>query len=146
MTAWATIRRFGSALALLVSAVVLTAGAADSPAKPTPPSRPAKPTAPQLREIAEKAEKAGDWEAAFSAYCHLFVTDRATPELREKLNASLRRVQQVRRHRDPNFQQFASGMQLGSGLDLFAEVIHQVPSIYVEREKGDTAEPVELRD
>ena len=39
-----------------------------------------------------KAEQAGDWEAAFDAYCHLFILERPTPELREKLNAALRRV------------------------------------------------------
>jgi carboxyl-terminal processing protease len=133
MTVWATIRRLGLALALLASAFVPAAFAADSTAKSTPR---AKPTASELRESAEKAEKAGDWEAAFSAYCHLFVADRATPELREKLNASLRRVQQLRRHRDPGFQQFSSGMSIGSGLDLFAEVIQKVPAVFVEREKA----------
>ena len=65
------------------------------------------------RESAEKAEKAGDWEAAFNAYCHLFVADRSSPDLREKLNAALRRVQQLRRHSAQSFQKFAGGMQLG---------------------------------
>jgi C-terminal peptidase prc len=134
MTAWATIRRPGLvAAALLLSAVVSPASAADPPAGPTPP-RPAKPA--QLREIAEKAEKAGDWEAAFSAYCHLYVADRGTPEAREKLNVALRRVQQVRRHRDPNFQQFAAGMSAGAGLDLFAEVVRKVPGTFADREKA----------
>lgn len=129
MTAWATIRRFGMTLALLVSAFSFDVIA--EPTKPTP-----KPAPAQLREVAEKAEKAGDWEAAFNAYCHLFVAERASPELREKLNSTLRRVQQIRRHRDPNFQQFAAGMQVGSGLDLFAEVIQKVPGVYAERERA----------
>jgi C-terminal peptidase prc len=98
--------------------------------------KPAKPTAPQLREIADKAERAGDWEAAFNAYCHLFVLDRSTPELRDKLNTSLRYVQQLRRHRDPAFQQFATGMPLDSGLDLFAEVIQKIPTVYADRDKA----------
>lgn len=139
MTAWATIRRFGATFALLLSAFSFVASAADPPTgkpAPTVPPRPAKLTPAQLREAAEKAEKAGDWEAAFNAYCHLFVADRATPELREKLNSTLRRVQQIRRHRDPNFQQFASGMPVGSGLDLFAEVVREVPKVYAERDKA----------
>lgn len=138
MTAWATIRRFAVAVALLMGVIVLPSRAADPGSKPPPPTavRPAKPSPDQLREAAEKAEKAGDWEAAFGAYCHLFVTDRASPDLREKLNAALRRVQQIRRHRDPGFQQFVSGMQLGGGLDLFAEVVQKVPVVYVEREKA----------
>jgi hypothetical protein len=134
MTAWVTVRRFGSALALLLGALVSPAPAADQPVKPTPPSRPAKPA--QLRETAERAERAGDWEAAFTAYCHLFVADRATPDLREKLNAALRRVQQVRRHRDPNYQQFAAGTPIGSGLDLFAEVVQKVPGVYADRDRA----------
>ncbi len=140
MTAWATIRRFGTSFVLLVGAFALPSFATDpsSAGKPPPltPVRPAKPNPTQLREIAEKAEKAGEWEAAFNAYCHLFVADRASPDLREKLNASLRRVQQVRRHRDPGFQQFATGMQLGGGLDLFAEVVQKVPGVYVERDRA----------
>jgi C-terminal peptidase prc len=134
MTAWGTFRRFGSTFALLLGAFTLTAQGADQLPKPTP--RPAKPTPTQLREIAEKAERVGDWEAAFNAYCHLFVAERATPDLREKLNSTLRRVQQLRRHRDQNFQQFASGMPIGSGLDLFAEVVQKVPGVFAEREKA----------
>ena len=138
MTAWATIRRFGFAIALLASVIVPPSRGADPSGKPPPltPVRPAKPSPDQLREAAEKAEKAGDWEAAFNAYCHLFVTDRASPDLREKLNTALRRVQQIRRHRDPGFQQFATGMQLGGSLDLFAEVIQKIPVVYAEREKA----------
>lgn len=140
MTAWATIRRVGTTFALLCGAFALPSFAADpSPSgKPPPltPVRPAKPNPTELRDIAERAEKAGDWDAAFNAYCHLFVADRASPDLREKLNASLRRVQQVRRHRDPGFQQFAAGMQLGGSLDLFAEVVQKVPVVYAERERA----------
>lgn len=135
MTAWATIRRFGATLALLVSAFSYVAFAADPPA-PKPQPKSTKPTPAQLREAAEKAEKAGNWEDAFNNYCLLYVADRATPELREKLNSTLRRVQQIRRHRDQNFQQYAGGMQVGSGLDLFAEVVQKVPTVYAERDKA----------
>lgn len=136
MTAWATIRRFGVALALLAGVFVPDAGA--QPKKPAPlqPNTPAKLTPAQLREQAEAAERAGDWELAFNSYCHLFVADRTAPEVREKLNAALRRVQQVRRHRDPGFVRYASGMSLGNGLDLFAEVVEKVPGAYVERDKA----------
>lgn len=135
MTAWATIRRFGAATALVLSAFVF----ASLPARGAPepkPARLAKPTPAQLREVAEKAEKAGDWEAAFNAYCHLFVADRASPELREKLNNALRYTQQLRRHCDPGFQQFATGMELDGGLDLFAEVFQKMPAVYADREKA----------
>lgn len=90
----------------------------------------------QLRQQAEKYERNGDWEAAFTVYCHLYVADRSAPEVREKLHIVLRRVQQIRRHRDPSFQQFVSGLTLPNGLDLFAEVMQRVPGVYADREKA----------
>lgn len=134
MTAWVHIRRFGIVVALLLGVAGLSSAA--EPEGKGPPLRPPKPTPAQLREIAEKAEKVGDWEAAFNAYCHLFVADRNTPELREKLNVALRHVQQLRRHRERGYQQFVSGMTQAGGLDLFAEVVQRVPGAYVEREKA----------
>jgi carboxyl-terminal processing protease len=136
MTAWAAIRRFRVAIALLsVFALPSLSWGADPP-KPKL-ERQAKPTAEQLKDIAAKAEHAGDWEAAFNAYCHLFVVDRsALPDLRERLNVSLRRVQQLRRHRDPSFQQFATGMQWSGSLDLFAEVVQKVSARYADRDKA----------
>src|SRR5688500_69694 len=100
MTAWATIRRVGTGAVLpllLLSFTPARVHAADEPKKP------AKPTVQQLRAAAEAAEKAGDWDTAFTTYCHLFVADRGSPDVREKLNVALRRAQQLRRHRDPQF-------------------------------------------
>src|SRR6185312_6667495 len=91
-----------------------------------------KPSAAQLRERAAAAEKAGDWEAAFSAYCELSIADRSATGIREKLNASLRRVQQLRRHRDPGFQQFVSGLAAADGVNLFAEVAAKVPTLFAD--------------
>src|SRR5262245_23697136 len=88
MTAWAAIRRFAFVIAIALLGVFalpsLSLGADPLKAE-LKPERPAKPTPDQLRDIAAKAEQAGDWEAAFNAYCHLFVVDRASPDLREKL-------------------------------------------------------------
>ena len=135
MAAWYSIRRFAAALVL--GAFALSSGAL---AAPEPKAAPAtKSAAAQLRATAEAAEKAGDWEAAFATYCHLFVADRASPDLREKLNAALRHAQQLRRHRDPGFQQFAGGMPLDGALDLFAEVFQKVPAVYADREKAAVA-------
>lgn len=136
MTAWATIRRFGVALALLAGVSVPNLAA--QPKKPAPlqPNQSPKLTSAQLREQADAAERAGDWELAFNSYCHLFVADRSAPDVREKLNAALRRAQQARRHRDAGFVRYASGMSLGNGLDLFAEVVQKVPGAYVERDKA----------
>lgn len=134
MTAWATIRRVGTGavLPLLLLSFTLTARvhAADESKKP------AKPTAQQLRAAAESAEKAGDWDTAFTTYCHLFVADRGSPDVREKLNVALRRAQQLRRHRDPQFQQFAANVSVPDALKLFGEVLTKVPVLYAERERA----------
>lgn len=136
MTAWATIRRVGSRAAFplfLVFALPTSARGADDTAKP---HKPHKPSAAQWRATAEAAEKSGDWDAAFAAYCHLYVADRVSTDVREKLNVSLRRAQQLRRHRDPQFQQFASTMPLSDAMKLFAEVLTKVPVLYAERERA----------
>ena len=91
-----------------------------------------KSTAAQLHDRAAAAEKAGDWEAAFSAYCELSIADRSAAGIREKLNAALRRVQQLRRHRDPGFQQFVSGLAAADGVNLFAEVAAKVPTLFAD--------------
>lgn len=134
MTAWASIRRLLATSALAFAAVALAGSAFGAP-EPKP-ARAAKSTPAQLREVAEKAEKAGDWEAAFNTYCLLFVADRSAPEVREKLNTALRHTQQLRRHRDPAFQQFVTGMPFDGGLDLFAEVFQKLPTVYADREKA----------
>src|SRR5262252_4917339 len=145
MTAWATIRRVGTGAALpLLLVLVGPLSAAPEPTrftqerfeKPAKPEKPARPTPAQLRAAAEAAEKAGDWEAAFTAYCHLFVADRAAPDVREKLNTALRRTQQLRRHRDPQFQQYAETISVTDALNLFAEVFTKVPVLYAERERA----------
>jgi C-terminal peptidase prc len=128
MTAWATTRRLGLA--------ALLAAALGGPAAAAPVPKPGTPTPAQIREAAEKAEKDGAWEEAFNAYCLLFVAERGTPEVRERLNAALRRVQQLRRHRDPGYGQFVAGLTADGGLDLFAEVVQKVPGVYADRDKA----------
>ncbi len=112
----------------------------ESKAQPPAPKKAAveseKPTPAQLRERAQKAEKAGDWEAAFSAYCQLPIAERTAPEVRDRLNASLRRVQQLRRHRDHGYQQFVSGLSTADAVNLFAELTSKVPGMFAEPAKA----------
>src|SRR5262249_39997963 len=70
--------------------------------------------------------------------CHLFVADRV-PDVREKLNTALRRAQQLRRHRDPQFQQYAATTEGSAAPDLFAEGVTKVPVLYAQR--GRAAPP-----
>jgi C-terminal peptidase prc len=149
MTAWATRRRFGIGTAVLV---LLVAGSPTPGA--TPPSwypnpghwtagptaeapRPATHPAPkqtpaQLRAQATAAERAGDWEAAFAAYCQLYIADRTAPDVREKLNHALRRVQQVRRHVEPAYDQFTASLPPTDAVNLFVEVVLKVPTMFAD--------------
>ena len=136
MTGWMTFCRVGIITPVfLVLQPFSSLVAADEPAKSSK-NAVAKPTIAQLRAAAESAEKCGDWEAAFAAYCHLFVADRNQREIREKLNITLRRVQQVRRHRDAQYQKYVASTSMSDALNLFAEVIAKVPMTYVDRERA----------
>jgi len=119
-------------IALLVAGAPLHAQ--DAASAPAPKS--VKPTAAQVRATAEAAEKAGDWEAAFTAYCHLFVLDRTASGVRDKLNFALRRSQQLRRHRDPQFQQYVNTTSIAGALDLFEEVFTRVPVLFADRDRA----------
>lgn len=129
MTAWA-LRRVGTgvALSLLFFASPVARGGDEVPGE--------KPTAAQLRSAAEAAEKSGDWEAAFAAYCRLYVADRGAPDVREKLGVLFRRVHQVRRHRDPQYAKFVTTMSFADASKLFGELMTKVPVLYVERERA----------
>src|SRR5437879_3778211 len=111
MGAWGRYHR-----AATLAVVVLCSAGATRAATPTDP-------APlRLRAEAEAAERSGDWEAAFTAYCRLYVADRAAPGLRTKLNDALRRAQQARRFSDPAFRQFTHALTAADGYKLFAEI------------------------
>ena len=144
MTAWTTLCRVGNRAAvfllLLVAPFSSLVSAADEPSKSSKsPIAKQNCNATQLPEAtAEAAEKAGDWDAASHrfAYCHLFVADRNSSDVREKLNTALRRAQQLRRHRDPQFQRFVATTSVSDALNLFGEVITKVPVLYVERDRS----------
>ncbi|MDB5307870.1 MAG: ctpB 1 [Gemmataceae bacterium] len=150
MTAWLTHRGFGIGTTLLVLVGLtrpLSAAepffstpatnptqweAAAEPITATKPSSLTKPTPAQLRARATAAEKTGDWEMVFAAYCELHAADRTSPDVREKLNVALRRVQQVRRHRDPGFLQFVSALSTADAVNLFSEITSKVPGMFAE--------------
>src|SRR5207244_3576236 len=94
------------------------------------------PAAARLRAEAEAAERAGDWEAAFTAYCRLYVADRAAPGIRTKLNDALRRAQQARRFSEPAFRQFTHALSPADGYTLFAEVVSKVSATYADRDRA----------
>lgn len=103
---------------------------------PTAASNTSRPTASQLKAAAEQAERQGHWETAFTLYCQLYLADRSTPELCNKLHQTWRRLLQHRRHRDPDYQRFVQSLSVADALDLLAEVLSRVPQLYVDRERA----------
>lgn len=112
----------------------LAAGGWESRAPVTRPQREAAPplTPAQLHARATTAEAAGDWEAAFAALHDLHRLDRTAPGVRDRLAHALRRVQQVRRHRDPAFQQYAAGLPVADAVGLFGELAAKVPAMHAD--------------
>lgn len=137
MTVWATLRQVGTGAAVFL---LLAIGSASARGAATDEvfsrSSIARQSPNELRATAAAAEKAGEWDAAFSAYCRLFVLDRTAPGLRDKLNIAMRRSQQLRRHRDPQFQSLVAGAPVSDALNLFGEVMTKVPALYVDRDRS----------
>jgi C-terminal peptidase prc len=135
MGAWGPHRR-AATFAVLVLGLSGTGaravGTVDAPADRSA----GNPAAARLRAEAEAAERAGDWEAAFTAYCRLYVADRAAPGIRTKLNGALRRAQQARRFSEPTFRQFTHALSPADGYNLFAEVVAKVTATYADRDRA----------
>src|SRR5437660_490445 len=124
MGAWGRHRRAGTAAVVLILGLAPGTGTlvAAELGEPPPLQRPAVSPSDRIRAVAEAAEKAGDWEAAFSAYCRLYVADRGCTDIRERLNNALRRAQQIRRFTDPTFRQFTLALTPPEALTLYADL------------------------
>lgn len=93
-------------------------------------------TTEQLRAAAERAERMGNWEAAFTLYCQLYLIDRTTADLRTRLHQTWRRLHQYRRLRNPDYLRYVQELTPAEALQLLAEVITKVPVLYVDRERA----------
>jgi len=90
----------------------------------------------QLQTQAQELELQGQWERAFQLYCRLLSMDRQQPGLRDRMFVCLRHVLQVRRHRDPSFQEKVLALPFTKALDLYAEVIFKLQGHYVDRDRS----------
>lgn len=126
--------RIALALAAL-SAFVTSIPAADTP--PTAPApRLSVPDPHRLRREAEAAEKAGKWDAALDLYLRLFTAGRDGSDLRERIRVCLRHVAQGRRQRDPAFQHYVLSLKPAQALDLYAEVVERLSTLYADRDRS----------
>src|SRR2546422_530111 len=85
--------RLSLALALLGLVAVASHGAGLSPAK-----------LKELRTRAEEYEKASNWDRACDVYEELLRGNRGAADVQERYRHCLRRINQVRRHRDASYQ------------------------------------------
>lgn len=104
-------------------------------AEPMPIVKPAD-TPEQLLTRAAAAEKASDWEKALESYLRAYLAGRQTPELRERIAACYRQAAQVRRHRDPIFQQHILALPSADALNLYAEVLEKLTALHADRERA----------
>lgn len=116
------------------------AASADTAPAEAPAPRVRAATDPaRLRTLAETAEKEKRWEKALDLYLRLYTEHKPTPELRERIKHCLRFESQVRRHRDPAFQQFVISLPVADALNLYAEVVGKVTAFHADRERATAA-------
>ncbi|OWK43280.1 S41 family peptidase [Fimbriiglobus ruber] len=106
-----------------------------SPVAPAP--RPAPVASPaQMRAEAELAESEGKWETALDLYLRSSTTTRPSPDVRDRIRVCLRNIAQLRRHRDPVFQQFVLTLPVSDALHLYAEVVGKLATLYSDRDRA----------
>ena len=134
MSGWRCPVRITFALAGL-SAFVTPVSAHD-PLPTAPAPRLSIPDPARLRREAEAAEKAGNWEKALDLYLQLFSGGRDGSDLRERIRVCLRHVAQISRQRDPAFQHYVLSLKPAQALDLYAEVVEKLSSLYADRDRS----------
>lgn len=109
---------------------------ASSPVRADPP----KPAPDSDPLVALAYEKAGQWEKALDVYLKVYLSDPAAhSDLRDRIRDCLRHSAQVRRHRDPAFQQYVLSLPLADALNLYAEAVLQLSTRYADRDRSTPA-------
>lgn len=102
-------------------------------------SAPAGPAAPvpveEGRQEAQAFELLGQWEKACESYVRLLSQDRQQPDVRDRLRYCVRRLQQVRRHRDPVYRARVLALPMSQALALYVEVLTKLHGQYADADK-----------
>ncbi len=134
-------RRRPFVVALAALGVFLPTGQAHPtdavPEAPAPRAVPADPA--RLRADAERAERLGQWDAALDLYLRAYVAGRPSADLRERIRVCMRNSSQIRRHRDPAFQQFVLSLSVADALNLYAEAVGKLSTLYADRDRAAPA-------
>src|SRR5262245_26559589 len=98
---------------------------------------PPKPEVVADPVVAIAYEKAGQWDKALDAYLKLYLSDPSLHgDLREKIRECLRHTAQLRRHRDPAFQQYVLSLPLADALNVYAEAVQQLGTRYADKDRA----------
>lgn len=140
MAGWSGPKRFAAA------AVGLTAALAAPPTVRSATSLPpdanplvASAESTRLRTQAEADEKAGRWEKALDGYLHIYLSGSPTAELRDRICHCLRQTARYRRHRDPSFQQFVLSLPAADALNVYADAVAKIGTLYVDKDRAAPA-------
>ncbi|HET6573356.1 MAG TPA: S41 family peptidase [Fimbriiglobus sp.] len=123
-------------IALATLGVALPARAAGPAVAPAP--RVVSPTPAQLRADAERAERQGRWEKALDLYMLAYV-GRPSADLKARIRVCLRNVNRLQRHRDAAFQQFVLSLPVADALNLYAETVAKLSTLYTDRDRAAPA-------
>jgi carboxyl-terminal processing protease len=96
----------------------------------------ATPPQEALWQEAQGYEQAGQWDRATEAYGRLLAQDRQQPDLQARLQFSVRRSHQARRHRDPVYRTKVLALPVSQALDLYVEVLTKLNTQYADRDKA----------
>jgi carboxyl-terminal processing protease len=89
----------------------------------------------QLLQQAKQLEESGQWAQAIELYERLSARDRHLSEVKERFQNCLRRVHQLRRHKDATYRAQVLHLPWRDGLDIYGEVLNKLQISYVDREK-----------
>jgi carboxyl-terminal processing protease len=102
---------------------------------------PVKGKLKQLHEQAVALEKQGQWAKACEVYDEILQQDRSLIGIRKSFQRSFRRLQQVRRHRDPiyrnpTYRREILGLNYSRALHLYEAMLGSLQSYHVEKARA----------
>jgi carboxyl-terminal processing protease len=96
----------------------------------------------QRQEQAQALERQGQWAKACEIYDDILQQDRSLSGIRKSFQRSFRRLQQVRRHRDPiyrnpNYRKEVLGLSYSRALHLYEAMLGSLQSYHVEKARAN---------
>ncbi|MCZ2343135.1 MAG: hypothetical protein LC104_15285 [Bacteroidales bacterium] len=90
----------------------------------------------RLLRHAATAEQAGQWSHALDLYLRAYTQFGPSPEMKERIRICLRNATNFSRHRDPAFQQYLVSLTISDALNVYAEVVEKLSTLYADRDRA----------